>query len=71
MNGAQFHKLEIDFGQIVVLFDSMSPDAVNDMLESEKNFLQIQRIDLMHDDVTHPEREYGSCSHAQIQDGRQ
>ena len=28
-------------------------------------------IDLIHDDVTHPEREYGSCSHAQIQDGRQ
>ena len=28
-------------------------------------------IDCMHDDVTCPEREYGSCSHAQIQDGRQ
>ena len=28
-------------------------------------------IDLMHDDVTHSERQYGSCSHAQIQDGRQ
>ena len=25
----------------------------------------------MHDDVTHPERQYGSCSHAQIQHGRQ
>ena len=30
-----------------------------------------RRIDLMHDDVTHPERQYGSCSHAQIQDGPQ
>ena len=28
-------------------------------------------IDLMHDDVTRPERHCGSCSHAQIQDGRQ
>ena len=28
-------------------------------------------IDLMHDDVTRPERQYVSCSHAQIQDGRQ
>ena len=28
-------------------------------------------IDLMHDDVTRPERQYGSCSHAQIQNGRQ
>ena len=30
-----------------------------------------QTIDLMHDDVTHPEREYGRGSHTQIQDGRQ
>ena len=28
-------------------------------------------IDLMHDDVSRPEMQYGSCSHAQIQDGRQ
>ena len=28
------------------------------------------RIDLMHDDLTRPKTEqYGSCSHAQIQDG--
>ena len=34
-------------------------------------YVVIRSIDLMHDDVTHPEREYASCSHAQIQDGRQ
>ena len=28
-------------------------------------------IDLMHNDVTHPESQYGNCSHAQIQDGVQ
>ena len=27
-------------------------------------------IDLIHDDVHTPERQNGSCSHAQIQDGR-
>ena len=33
--------------------------------------MTVGQIDLMHDDVTRPERHYGSCSHAQIQDGRQ
>ena len=26
-------------------------------------------LDLMHDDVTRLERQYGNCSHAQIEDG--
>ena len=44
-------------------------------ISSSKNFeiikhiLCLRPIDLMHDDVTCPERQYGSCSHAQIQDG--
>ena len=29
-----------------------------------------REIDLVYDDVTRPERKYGSCGHAQIQDGR-
>ena len=34
-------------------------------------FSDVTEIDLIHDDdVTRPERQYGSCSHAQIQDGR-
>ena len=34
---------------------------------SERSFIR-SSIDLMHDDVTRPERQYGGCSHAQIQD---
>ena len=37
-----------------------------DMMDEE----EVIGKDLMHDDVIHPERQYGSCSHAQIQDGR-
>ena len=35
---------------------------------SRKTFLT---IDLMHNDVTRPEKQYGSCSDPQIQDGGQ
>ena len=45
------------------------------VLDYERNWNELRddncAIDLMHDDVTHPERQYGSCSRAQIQDGRQ
>ena len=30
-----------------------------------------KKIELMHNDVTRPEKQYGSCSYAQIQGGGQ
>jgi len=47
--------------EVVVFVTSTPPCKVNDR----------KTIDVMYDDVTHPERQYESCSHAQIQDGGQ
>ena len=40
-------------------------------IHSNGRFIGAPRIDLMNDDVTLPEMQYGSCSHAQVQDERQ
>ena len=39
------------------------------LLSFERDFSTSLTINLMLNNVTRPERQYGSCSHAQIQDG--